>query len=119
MSLSQIEYFVAVSEAGNVGRAAQALRIAQPAVSRQIRQLEDELGARLFIRTARGMTLSPAGDVFLRHARSILDQVGAAKVAVHDSRGRQAKAPPQPLTAGDQSRSSGTNSASNSRSSEA
>jgi LysR family hca operon transcriptional activator len=82
MSLAQIEYFVAVSETGHVGRAAEALRIAQPAVSRQIRNLEDELGARLFVRSARGMQLSEAGDVFLEHARVILAQIDDARRAV-------------------------------------
>ena len=89
MSLAQIEYFVAVSETGHVGRAAEALRIAQPAVSRQIRNLEDELGARLFVRSARGMHLSHAGGVFLEHARAILAQVEDARRAVQarESRG--------------------------------
>src|SRR5580698_9899903 len=72
VSLAQIEYFVAVAQQGHVGRAANALRIAQPAVSRQIRRLEEELGAVLFVRTPRGMTLSDAGSVFLAHARVIL-----------------------------------------------
>jgi DNA-binding transcriptional LysR family regulator len=82
MSLAQIEYFVAVSDAGHVGRAARALRIAQPAVSRQIRRLEEELGARLFERTTRGMLLSDAGATFLTHARAILERVQEAKRAV-------------------------------------
>jgi DNA-binding transcriptional LysR family regulator len=87
MSLAQIEYFVAVSETGHVGRAAEALRIAQPAVSRQIRNLEDELGARLFVRSARGMRLSEAGDVFLEHARAILAQIDDARRAVQARKG--------------------------------
>ena len=82
MSLAQIEYFVAVAEEGHVGRAALALRIAQPAVSRQIRRLEDELGAALFLRTPRGMRLSRAGEVFLAHARAILLGVRVARDAV-------------------------------------
>lgn len=86
VSFAQIEYFVAVAEEGHVGRAANALRIAQPAVSRQIRRLEDELGAPLFARTPRGMELSEAGHVFLRHARTILDAVRAAESAVRTGR---------------------------------
>lgn len=78
MSLSQLRYFVAVAEEGNVGRAALRLRIAQPALSRQIRALEDELAAPLFARTPRGMTLLPPGRVLLDHARAILAAVEQA-----------------------------------------
>jgi DNA-binding transcriptional LysR family regulator len=83
VSLSQIEYFVAVADAGHMGRAAERLRVAQPAVSRQIRKLEDELRSELFLRTPRGMSLSEAGVVFLGHARGILDGIRAARDAVH------------------------------------
>jgi DNA-binding transcriptional LysR family regulator len=82
VSLAQIEYFVAVAREGHVGRAAGRLRVAQPAVSRQIRKLEDELGAPLFVRTPRGMRLSSAGELFLDHARGILGRVRAARDAV-------------------------------------
>jgi DNA-binding transcriptional LysR family regulator len=82
VSLAQIEYFVAVANEGNVGRAARGLRVAQPAVSRQIRMLEGELGAPLFVRTPRGMDLSPAGAVFLTHARGVLAGIDAARSAV-------------------------------------
>jgi DNA-binding transcriptional LysR family regulator len=84
MSLAQIESFVTVAETGNVSRAAERLRIAQPALSRQIRSLEDELGAPLFARTSRGMRLLEAGERFLQHARQILAAVAAAKCAVSE-----------------------------------
>jgi DNA-binding transcriptional LysR family regulator len=82
VSLAQIEYFVAVAENEHVGRAAKALHVAQPAVSRQIKRLEDELGAELFVRSPRGMKLSARGTIFLAHARAILERIHEAKVAV-------------------------------------
>ncbi len=81
MSLAQIRYFVAVAEEGNVSRASAQLRVAQPPLSRQIRSLEEEVGTPLFARTPRGMTLLPAGEAFLAHARKILAEVEAARDA--------------------------------------
>jgi DNA-binding transcriptional LysR family regulator len=82
VSLAQIEYFVAVAEEGQVGRAARKLHVAQPAVSRQIRKLEKELRVPLLLRTSRGMRLPEPGAVFLGHARQTLGGIEAARGAV-------------------------------------
>jgi DNA-binding transcriptional LysR family regulator len=82
VSLAQLEYFVAVAEEQHVGRAAMKLHVAQPAVSRQIRLLEEELQVSLFRRTPKGMRLSAAGALFRAHAQGILRGVRAAKDAM-------------------------------------
>jgi LysR family hca operon transcriptional activator len=79
MELRHLRYFVAVAEAGSLTVAAeQRLHTSQPSLSRQIRDLEDEVGARLLTRRARGIELTPAGRAFLDHARLALSQVEAA-----------------------------------------
>jgi LysR family hca operon transcriptional activator len=79
MELRHLRYFVAVAEAGSLTVAAeQKLRTSQPSLSRQIRNLEDEVGAQLLRRSARGIELTPAGRTFLDHARVVLSQVEAA-----------------------------------------
>ena len=82
MELRHLRYFVAVAEAGSLTVAAQQrLHTSQPSLSRQIRDLESELGVELLTRRARGIELTPAGRTFLDHARLVLSQVGAASEA--------------------------------------
>jgi LysR family transcriptional regulator, hca operon transcriptional activator len=79
MELRHLRYFVAVAEAGSLTVAAERkLHTSQPSLSRQIRDLEDEVGTQLLTRRARGIELTPAGRAFLDHARSVLSQVEAA-----------------------------------------
>src|SRR5215510_8342282 len=81
MELRHLRYFVAVAEMENVSRAAtQKLHVAQPSLSRQIRDLEDEIGVPLFERTARSVRLTDAGRAFLDEARAILKHTEDAVV---------------------------------------
>ena len=78
MELRHLRYFVAVGEEQHYGRGAHRLRVAQPALSRQIQDLEEEVGFKLFERLSRGVKLSTAGKLFLEEARRILQQVDDA-----------------------------------------
>src|SRR5437867_765220 len=92
MELRHLRFFVAVAEEGSLSVAAERrLHTAQPSLSRQIRDLEYEVGAQLMIRSARGIELTAAGRVFLDHARLALAQVEAAGEAA-----RRAAQPAKP-----------------------
>lgn len=78
MELRHLRYFVAVAEAENVSRAALKLHVSQPGVSRQIRDLEDEIGFALFERGAKSLRLTAAGKVFLQEVREVLSHAEAA-----------------------------------------
>src|SRR5256885_14916921 len=75
MELRHLRYFVAVGEEQHYGRGAQRLRVAQPALSRQIQDLEEEIGFKLFDRLSCGGKVSAAGKGFLEDARRVLQQV--------------------------------------------
>ena len=72
MELRHLRYFVAVAEMENVSRAALKLHVSQPALSRQIRDLENEIGFSLLQRTAKSVRLTEAGRAFLNDARKLL-----------------------------------------------
>ena len=80
MELRHLHYFVGVAEEQHYGRAAKRLHISQPALTRQVHDLESELGFVLFDRLPRGVKLNAAGKLFLNDARRILQEVEEAKV---------------------------------------
>src|SRR5580704_10267396 len=86
--LRKLRYFVAVADEANFGRAAARLYMTQPALSRQIRSLEAEIGVRLFDRDQRGARLTPAGEQFRDDAKRLLELFVAAR-----HRARQAARP--------------------------
>ncbi len=81
MELRHLRYFLAIAAENHFTRAAKRLGIAQPPLSQQIRQLEEEVGTPLFTRTARGVTITAAGEAFLPHAEAALREVDRARTA--------------------------------------
>jgi DNA-binding transcriptional LysR family regulator len=78
MELRHLRYFVAVAETENVSRAALKLHVSQPGISRQIRDLEDEIGFPLFERSAKSIKLTDAGKIFLTEAKAVLQRADDA-----------------------------------------
>jgi LysR family transcriptional regulator, benzoate and cis,cis-muconate-responsive activator of ben and cat genes len=78
MELRHLRYFIAVAELENVSRAALKLRVSQPGVSRQIHDLEDEIGFQLFERSPKSLKLTDAGKIFLAEARAVLQRADEA-----------------------------------------
>jgi LysR family transcriptional regulator, nitrogen assimilation regulatory protein len=86
MELKELRNFMRVARAGSVSRAAQELRLAQPALSRQIQKLEHELGVSLFARHGRGVRLSVAGSLLLERAEAIVHLVHQTSEEIKDDR---------------------------------
>lgn len=84
MDVPQLRTILQVAELGSLSKAADRLRIAQPALSRQVRLLEEELGIRLFDRHGRGMVLTEAGKEVLRHAQRIMQELDEIRAIVAD-----------------------------------
>jgi DNA-binding transcriptional LysR family regulator len=79
MELRQLRYFLAIAEEGSFSRAAQRLHVSQPPLSTQIRNLEEEIGARLLVRTNRGASLTASGQVFYEEMRGVLARLDSAR----------------------------------------
>jgi DNA-binding transcriptional LysR family regulator len=86
VEIGQVEAFLAVGTFGGFRRAADALRVTQPAISARIRALETSLGVPLFVRSKTGLALSAAGRAFRPHAEQLLHAAASARQAVHDLR---------------------------------
>jgi LysR family transcriptional regulator, hydrogen peroxide-inducible genes activator len=84
MEFQQLRYVCAIAETGSFSRAAERCQVAQPSLSQQVLKLEEDLGAKLFDRLGRSIRLTEAGRAFMPHARSILDQMEAARSSVAD-----------------------------------
>jgi len=79
MDIRHLRYFVAIAEEGTISKAALRLRVAQPALSLQLRKLEAELGSELLHRTARGVSVTASGAKLLTHARDIIQRIDGAR----------------------------------------
>lgn len=84
MEIKQLRYFKRVAEMGSVSKAAAALSVAQPAISRQIAHLEHELGTPLFYRNGRGVTMTEAGQALFARVSTVLDELRRAEQEVRD-----------------------------------
>lgn len=87
MEFRQLEYFIEVALCQNFTRAAENLLVAQPAVSKAIQKLEQELQVTLIDRSSKHIALTPEGEVFLQHAKEILHRVEETKVEMNEMRG--------------------------------
>ncbi len=87
MDIRQLRYFVAIAEQGSFSRAAEYLRVAQPALSLHVRNMETDLDVQLLHRSSKGVVLTEAGAILLRNARIILDQLAVAEEEIrgHES----------------------------------
>jgi LysR family transcriptional regulator, hydrogen peroxide-inducible genes activator len=86
MEFHQLKYICAIADTGSFSRAAERCHVAQPSLSQQVLKLEEDLGAKLFDRLGRSVRLTEAGRAFLPYARSILQQMEAARTDVEDKR---------------------------------
>ena len=90
MTLRQLRYIDMIAKRGSLTAAAEALFVTQPSLTAALRELEQELGITLFLRSRKGLTLTPAGEEFLGYARQILDQVSLVEQRyTGEARGRR------------------------------
>lgn len=105
MTLHQFAIFAAIAKHGNVTKASEELHITQPGVSQQMRLLQEEYGTQLYQRTAKGITLTQAGERFLTNIKPILDQVTRLKTSAVQSTGSSSNGPERLVVGGTHSTS--------------
>lgn len=88
MDLRQLRYFIAIVEQGSFSKAAETLNVAQPALSLHVRNMEAELGSTLLFRSPQGVVATEAGEILIRHARIVIDQLSIAR---HEIKGQEAE----------------------------
>jgi LysR family transcriptional regulator, nitrogen assimilation regulatory protein len=88
MDLRQLRYFIAIVEQGSFSKAAETLNVAQPALSLHVRNMEAELGSALLFRSPQGVVATEAGEILIRHARIVVDQLSIAR---HEIKGQEAE----------------------------
>ncbi|EOS27262.1 hypothetical protein C806_00237 [Lachnospiraceae bacterium 3-1] len=76
MTLTQLQYAITIAGAGSMNEAARVLFVSQPSLSSAVKELEEEIGIRLFLRTNRGIALTPEGEEFIGYARQVVEQYG-------------------------------------------
>ena len=79
MTLTQLKYVITIADTGSINEAAKSLFISQPSLSLAVKELEAEIGAELFLRTNRGIVVTPEGIEFLGYARQVVEQYGLLK----------------------------------------
>lgn len=87
MDLKQLRAFITVADIGSITKASTLLNIVQPAVTRQLRLLEEDIGTALFTRSRHGMELTDAGKTLLEYARRVLNEIDRARAELHPSNG--------------------------------
>ncbi|MBR2550399.1 MAG: LysR family transcriptional regulator, partial [Clostridiales bacterium] len=73
MTLQQLNYAITIAEAGSINKASELLYISQPSLTESVKELEKELGISIFIRSGRGVTLTPEGSDFILYARQVIN----------------------------------------------
>ena len=82
MTLQQLKYALTIADCGSMNEAAKRLFLSQPSLSETVKELEQEIGLQIFMRSNRGIIITPEGEEFLGYARQVIDQYGILKACL-------------------------------------